>query len=430
MAAVVLAAVGCGGGDDDGGGGGADAGGGGGADAAGADAAAVFEVKDDCKEPAVVAMGADGEILGRPVMAWAPGVGVVLRYDRQQETAIGNEVREYTGGAWGDVTVAHADGQATLPGHLAAGGDRAVTADEIDDTGDGYRRRLAGGTWAAADAIDLVEPTSQAMAVGAGGHAVHAWHSNGVALRVAVAPPDDAFVELDPSEQPAPLLAAVIDGEGDGMVVGTEGDGVWARAFRDGAWAGDDEQVVTENVVFSQLTAALLPDGDAYVVWTNGGDAPAVYGATAHADGDGLVTWSSVDTLHDGAVASALVADSDGDLTVLFAEDDGALMSRRRIGGGAWSDDEPVGDHAMAFIPVAVDAAGHVTVALDPGDGTIWHRRIEKGATAWADAVRVDAAAGAGEAEATDLALALEPATGDPVLVWRAAGGLLYAICR
>ena len=196
-----------------------------------------------------------------------------------------------------------------------------------------------------------------------------------------------------------------------------------------GPGPGPSPRCLLGTPVGSYMDAALLPNGDAYVVWTVNG--PGTLGASLHFDlGSTQTQWSAIDTVSTTAnIHARVVADGDGDLTVIAATGAGSLEARRRI-GGSWGAATTLGATNSAWLTAVIDPSGAVTVARNAGNGSIFHHRIAKGATAWAGAVRVDQAIGTGVADPTHLTLALDPTNGDPILVWRTQGDIVYSICR
>ena len=399
-----------------------------------------FSPKSACDAPAPIATYAGSELGTRPVLASAPGSPIVAVW----EHLLGGspnlvEAKVYAAGAWGAVatlSTALKLGGTTLA--AAGGGSAIVAVHENDDVG--IRKRTTSGAFVdvGASHVELLNQYEKALRMGPGGHAVEVWRGDGT-VGAALIDPAGANVTLLPEDVSPGALArvsAVIDAAGDGFVLWHDAstNEVVGRAFRAGAWKGAAAKLAVGGTA-SGLDAAVLPNGDAYVVWSRIDGSPGVHGATIHLDvATSTSSWSAVDDLLAGAGSAAhrVLAAADGELTALWGQNDGSgsakLTARRKIAGGAWSAPVTLGKTTELY-GAAIDASGHVTAAAWDGSGSAFHYRIAKGAATWSPAVRVDAKSGAG-AVGGNVALAIDPANGDPIVAWASGKDILFTVCR
>ena len=185
--------------------------------------------------------------------------------------------------------------------------------------------------------------------------------------------------------------------------------------------------LVPGGTMGSELAVALVPGDGLYAARVRIDGTPGVHGATLSSAG----TWSAIDDL--GATGSMRVrafAADDGELTVLWQANDGngnfTLTSRRRAAGAStFAAEVPVSAPQTTFYDAAIDASGNLTVLRANGTA-IFHHRIAKGATAWSPPVRVDGMTYGG----TEITLAIEPTTGDPLAAWLDEHDLTFARCH
>lgn len=410
-----------------------------GSDAAPDGGAQVFSPKSACDAPLPIVTYAGTDFATRPVLAAAPGSPIVAAWVRSSTAAaIANgEAKVFAGGAWGSLaTLTTMIRSATLMA-ASGGGSAIVGYHQNDDTSMRKRTTGAAFTDVGTPTPANVVTTETTLRMGPGGHGVQVWRATGVvgAARIdatGVFTPLPDNVALGP---PA-LTSAVIDAAGNGFAVWHDDStsSVVGRAFQGAAWKGS-AAVLAIGGTGGGLDAALLPNGDAYVVWSRADGSPGVHGATLHLDaGSSTSSWSSIDDLMTGSGSSPhrILASADGELTALWGQSDGSgiakLTARRRPTGGAWASAVTLGKTSELFGAV-VDVGGHVTAVASDTAGAAFHYRIAKGATTWSSPVRVDAKSGAGSVGGS-AALAIDPATGDPMVAWASVNDIVFTVCR
>ena len=177
------------------------------------------------------------------------------------------------------------------------------------------------------------------------------------------------------------------------------------------------------------MSAALLPNGDAYVAWFNiaTSNPAAARGAFVHHDvGGGTSSWSTpideIDPDTVNATMGKVLADGDGNLTVLWVGS-GDLHARRRV-AGTWGMAGSLG--SATYLSAIIDPQGHTTAITFDGTGALYHYRVEKGAAAWQQRVKVNGTFGA-----TDSAGVVLDSSGDLLVAWRDNSKTIYSsICR
>lgn len=400
-----------------------------------------FSTKSTCDTPAPIVAYTGNDYASRPVLASAPGSPIVAAWDLVLDGVSGTScvARVFSGGAWGAADTLSTDCTAgTL--RAAAGGGAAVVATNGSTAMTATRKRTAGTTWAAVGtATDDLDPSHKSLRLGSGGHGIEIAHPSGVVSVALIDPAGTTFTPLpdNPAAGAIDQTTGVVDAVGDGFAIWIDlaKNTISGRTFRGGQWKGDVAELTPGGIPY-ELDAALLPNGDAYVVWARNDGSPGAHGATIHFDSGATKTmWGTVDDLMTGNPSGAhrVFAAADGELTVLWAQGDGSgtakLTARRKIGGGAWGAPATLGKTSQRFA-ASIDASGHVTAVTNDSAGAIFHYRIAKGATAWSPVVRVDAKSGVGTAGLYDPALAIDPATGNPVVAWTAGNSIVFSVCR
>lgn len=412
-------------------------------DGGGADAdagAQPYSPKATCDAPKVVVDYAGNDFASRPVFASAPGAPVVAFFNRVvvSTSDVDCELRVLSGATWGGaVTLQATTCAATYPFQVAGGGSAVIAAWSNNDVSNQLRRVTATTSANLGSATSIARDDLDVIKMGSGGHGVHVWRSpTGVATMLIgntgtlVTLPEDAL------GGGINAMSAAVDANGDGFAFWVLGTAIVARPFKGGAWASPSATLASAETASGKLDAVILPGGDAYVVSSFNSGTGSIRGTKVHLDvGTSTTSFGAVDDLEVGKFAGAvrLLASDDGELTAFWAENDGSgnfTLTARRRSGAAWGAATPLGKHQWDSTTAAIDPSGHVTVGRAPGDGTVYHHRIGKGATAWSPGVRVDAPSGAGKASAPDVALAIEPATGNPVLGWLVANDLEFTVCR
>lgn len=286
-----------------------------------------------------------------------------------------------------------------------------------------------GGTTAISrDDLDAVK-------MGAGGHGAHVWRTaTGVATMLIGSTGTTSMLPENTLAGGVDGMSAAVDANGDGFAFWVLGSAVHARAWKAGVSASPEAILSSVDTASGKLDATILPGGDAYVVVAFNGGSGALRGAKVQLTG-GTTTFGALDDLVTGKFTPGVrvLSATDGELTALWAESDGngnLTLTARRRSGAAWDAPAALGKHQWLFVTAAIDGSGHVTVGRNPGDGRIFHHRIGKGSTTWSPAARVDAPTGTGSAEPNDVAVAIEPGTGNPVVGWRDANDLKFSICR
>lgn len=400
-----------------------------------------FPPMDTCLPATTLIDNSGNDFTNQVHAASAPGSPLTLLYAQgvSGQSTFTCRARAIGPTGWTPPTVLSTDCFGPMPRQVAAGGGGGLVAWADRPAGvTGKRKRTDGLTFVdVGPAVDDVDPMYSRVALGAAGHGVEVWRSN-AGVGTALMNPDGGFSALPDNVLPTfiPALATVIDSAGDGFVVWIDGNAstVYARAFRSGAWAGAAAPLAAGGTLSSDLDMALLPGGDAYVVWNNSNGTLNLRGATLHFDSSTTTTqWSTPDELASGLVFRARVlAHADGELTVLWVSNNGSgvftMQARRRL-AGTFGAPVALGNHSSTHVPAVIDASGHVTVGLNPGSGSIFHRRIQRGSASWLPAVRVDQPSGTGTSGAYDLTLAVEPFTGNLLFGWVAANDLLVTQC-
>lgn len=252
----------------------------------------------------------------------------------------------FAGGAWGALATLST---ISVPGTkiVAAGGGSAIVALHLnDDTG--IRKRTTGTTFTDVGTAhgELLGQYEKTLRVGSGGHAIEVWRASDTTMGTALIDPTGTTVTPLPDNPVSGQISrtsAVIDAAGDGFAFWHDAstNDLVGRAFRAGAWKGDAAKLAVGGAAFG-LDAALLPNGDAYVIWSRSDGSPGVHGATIHLEtGTSTSTWSAVDVLTGtGSAPHRILAAVDGELTALWGQNDGSgtakLTARRKPAGGAW----------------------------------------------------------------------------------------------
>ncbi|MFO0677978.1 MAG: hypothetical protein U0169_15690 [Polyangiaceae bacterium] len=273
------------------------------------------------------------------------------------------------------------------------------------------------------------------------GRGIVSWTNANSDIVVSLLSPNGTSVtSLDPNATSSALVAAVtIDDSGNGFVVWTEAgtsNRVMARAIRNGAYVGGAVPLAaTGTPTANGLDVAMLPGGDAYVVWPETSPS-GLRGASLHVGAQGTsATWSVSESLDSGFTVEGLraVASDDGEVTVAWGRAPRAgLLARRRPVGQAWSPPTTIAADAKTPSgrrPLFLDGRGDATLLWTDDTYSLFHARATKGATTWNAPVRVDVGALAGDVSSYVTATAL-PTTGDVLAVWQAAGSLRFATCR
>jgi hypothetical protein len=410
-----------------------------GSDAAPDGDAQAFSAKSTCDAPLPIVTYAGNDFATRPVLAAAPGAPIVAAWVRSSTVAIvdNGEAKVFAGGTWGVLaTLTTMIRSATLM--VAAGGGSAMVGyHQNDDTS--MRKRTTGAVFTdvGTPTPAIAVTTETTLRMGPGGHGVQVWRAAGV-VGAARIDPTGVFTALpdNAAAGPAAMTSAVIDAAGNGFAVWHDDStsSVVGRAFQGAAWKGS-AAVLAIGGTGGALDAALLPNGDAYVLWSRVDGSPGVHGATLHLDaGSSTSSWSSIDDLMTGSGSSPhrILASASGELTALWGQSDGSgtakLTARRRPTGGAWASAVTLGKTTELF-GAAVDVSGHVTVVAADTAGAAFHYRIAKGATTWSSPVRVDAKSGAGTVGGS-ATLAVDPATGNPMAAWASGNDIVFTVCR
>ena len=404
------------------------------ADAGPADAAG-FARKDQCAPPLPIADYAGDEYASRPVLAAAPTGPIVAIWNKVLvgSAVVGCAGARREGSGWSAIHVLSSNCETTEPAHLSAGGEAALVAwAERDVSANGRRTRITTGWTDVAGVSSDSAPYLTSMTAGAGGHGAQVWR-DASGVHVGLISPAGAFLELPVNALTGAVdrMAAVVDATGGGVALWIDGAAVHARAFTASAWGADAVALTPGGALGGELAVARLPDGGVYAIWIRVDGTPGTHGATFSAAG----AWSAIDDLASTTVVTpSLLAAASGELTVAWRVPDGnggtSLVARRRAAGvTAFGAATPLGAPASG-IATAIDAAGDVTVARNTGDGRIFHHRIAAGASAWQPEVRVDSAPGLATAGSFDVALAIDPATGDPIVAWITGNDLGATVCR
>lgn len=395
-----------------------------------------FSPKSNCETPKL----AVGPTLGidKVSLAAAPSSPIILGYGSLAQQGTGFyrcEARTYAAGTWSapDPTFASDCDHVLL--RVASGGGHAVafSRDRLSTTT--KRRRTTGSGFADMGAAASGDQKRE-VAIGSAGHVVDTSMGSTGLVTVLYNASGGNEVILPANTATGfnvQTIANVVDAMGNGFVVWlTSSDALLhARAFRNGAWAGDAVTQPTGVGAAQTLTmsAALLPNGDAYVAWFNIATAnpAAVRGAFVHHDtGGGTSSWSTpIDEIDPDAVNSSMakvLADGDGNLTVLWVGS-GDLHARRRV-AGTWGMVDSLG--SATYLGGVIDPQGHVTAISFNGSQELHHYRIAKGAAAWQPRVKVNGSVGASESAG----VVVDP-NGDLLIAWRDNGPNIYSsICR
>jgi hypothetical protein len=396
-----------------------------------------FSPKSNCETPKIAVTAPLS--IDKLSIAAAPSSPIVLGYGSLAQAGTGFykcEARTYAAGTWSapDTTFDQDCDQVLF--RVASGGGHALAFSRERLSTVSKRRRTTGGAFADIGAA-ASGGESREVAIGSAGHVVDT--SMGSSGLVTV-----LYDAMGGNEVPLPAnsassftvqgVANVVDSKGDGFVVWLTSTPptVHARAFRSGAWAGNAVPLATGATVAGQtlaMSAALLPNGDAQVVWFNAATAnpAAVRGAFVHYDaGSGMSAWNAtIDEIDPAAVASSkgkVLADGDGNLTVLWVGNN-ELHARRRV-AGTWGNVESLG--SASYLSAMIDPQGHVTAVTFDSQQALYHYRAEKGAAAWQPRVKVNGSIGASDSAG----VVLLP-SGDLFVVWRDTGTNIYSsICR
>lgn len=402
-----------------------------------------FSPMATCDAATTLIDNSGNDFSSRVYLASAPGSPTTLLYAQGVSGMSGQGCRARTvsQGTWSADTPLSAACAPNAWTHVASGGGVGLVAWSDSPAGtSGRRKRTTGAAFTdVGTALDDVDPENTRVLVGPGGHGLQIWHSN-TGIGTALISPDGTTFTVLPENAFAgyvPAMGAVLDASGDGFALWLDGNAnlLYARAFRSRAWAGQAVSLAAGGTLGGALDVALLPGGDAYVGWNNSSGALNVRGATLHYDSAlNQIRWGTPDELATGLdFRVRVLAAANGDLTVLWVANDGngnfTLHARRRL-SGAFTAAVSLGAHFATYVPAVIDSNGHVTVAVNPGDGTIQHRRVERGSSTWQAAVRVDRPSGTGTAGAYDLAVAVDSLSGHLLFAWVAANDLIVTECR
>jgi hypothetical protein len=410
----------------------------GGAVDSGGDAGQAFAPKTTCDVAKTVVDYAGNDFASRPIFASAPGSPVVAFFNRVVSGSpdVDCEQRILSGTTWGSaLTLQATTCSAIMPFQVAAGGNAVLAAWTAADVAGQRQRVTAGGSANVGSATTNYRDDLDAIKMGAGGHGAHVWRSpTGVAVMLISNTGTTATLPENTLAGGINGMSAAVDASGDGFAFWVLGSTIYARAFKAGAWASPEAMLTSANTASGKIDATILPGGDAYVVAAFNDGTGGVRGAKVQLAA-GTTTFGPIEDLETTKLAPAvrILATADGELTALWGENDGSgnfTLTARRRSAAAWTAASPLGKHQWDSITAAIDASGHVTVGRNPGDGTIFHHRIGKGSTVWSPGVRVDAASGGGTAGPGSVAIAIEPATGNPVLGWVDANDLKFSICH
>jgi hypothetical protein len=207
------------------------------------------------------------------------------------------------------------------------------------------------------------------------------------------------LADLGSSEAPR----IVVDGAGDVTVAWHRFDGtrynVWANRYS-GGW-GAAVMLDTEDLGHAQ-TPAVVVDGTGFVtaVWTQSDGTRSNVWANRFSEG----SWGTAGKIESedlgDAVGPLLVADSDGNVTAVWAQLDGTRYNlwANRHSGGSWGiaqliESEDLGDAWPASL--VADPTGNVTVAWSQFDGTrtnAWANRFSGGS--WGTAQKIQSEPG------------------------------------
>ena len=397
-----------------------------------------FSPKSTCDTPKIAFTGAFS--LDNFSLAGAPGSPIIAGYGTlaQQGTGFYScEARTYAGGAWSapDPTFATDCDHERL--RVASGGGHAVALSKDRLTSAQKRRRTTGAAFADFGAAAAGDQNRE-VAIGSAGHVVDTGMSASGLVTVLYDAMGANEVVLPTNTAPSSAVQAianVVDAQGNGFVLWLTSSPptLHARAFRSGAWAGDAVTLatgVTGVGATNAMSATLLPNGDAEVVWFNlaeSANPPAARGASVHYDtGSGTSAWAAtideIDADTVNATSGKVLADADGNLTVLWVGSN-ELHARRRV-GGTWGMSGSLG--SANYLTAMIDPQGHVTAVTFDTGGALYHYRAEKGAAAWQSRVKVN-----GTVNASESAGVVLDSAGDLLIAWRDNGQNIYSsICR
>lgn len=262
-------------------------------------------------------------------------------------------------------------------------------------------RFTVGFGWSGAERIENTDggnAFSPVVAVDDSGNAVAVWRqwdgtrSNIRASIYLAGSGWQADQALEAGDDDAVAVSVGMDDGGNAMAVWTQSDGtrwnVQANRYVPGSgWSGPTEIDGTDND--AQVPALAVNDsGEAVVIWRQAGGSLQNIAAARFVPGTG---WSNAALLEtddaNSAYNPAVAIDPDGNITAVWAQDDGAggnLRANRYEPGAGWSGAMSVGSTGTtAQNPeIAMDANGRAWVVWEQsgaGGWDIWTNRYDAG---------------------------------------------------